>query len=176
MTTITDPPQPNAGTLTCTDAPHWCPLPCHTALGDIVGCLWRAFESLRQNELCHIVCQCLLAANLTGHTEKVGVENFELLKVLGTGGERDLLFCMGVLNGQYACGWFDTLCVIIYSWPVLYLFRGLSVFRPHHCIRILVLPDISVPVKQYKCSMSLCMNETRPGYYMASTGKSTNVT
>lgn len=29
----------------------------------------------------------LLLANLTGHTEKVGMENFELLKVLGTGGE-----------------------------------------------------------------------------------------
>lgn len=27
------------------------------------------------------------AANLTGHEEKVSVENFELLKVLGTGGE-----------------------------------------------------------------------------------------
>lgn len=31
----------------------------------------------------HPVC----AANLTGHEEKVSVENFELLKVLGTGGE-----------------------------------------------------------------------------------------
>ena len=30
------------------------------------------------------------AANLTGHTEKVGMENFELLKVLGTGGESSL--------------------------------------------------------------------------------------
>ena len=29
----------------------------------------------------------LLPANLTGHTEKVGMENFELLKVLGTGGK-----------------------------------------------------------------------------------------
>lgn len=29
----------------------------------------------------------LLLANLTGHTEKVGMENFELLKVLGTGGK-----------------------------------------------------------------------------------------
>lgn len=29
----------------------------------------------------------LFTANLTGHTEKVGMENFELLKVLGTGGE-----------------------------------------------------------------------------------------
>ena len=29
----------------------------------------------------------LYLANLTGHTEKVGMENFELLKVLGTGGE-----------------------------------------------------------------------------------------
>lgn len=27
------------------------------------------------------------AANLTGHVERVGIENFELLKVLGTGGE-----------------------------------------------------------------------------------------
>lgn len=26
-------------------------------------------------------------ANLTGHAEKVGIENFELLKVLGTGGK-----------------------------------------------------------------------------------------
>ncbi|KAL8169044.1 UNVERIFIED_CONTAM: Ribosomal protein S6 kinase alpha-5 [Gekko kuhli] len=28
---------------------------------------------------------CVLLANLTGHVEKVGIENFELLKVLGTG-------------------------------------------------------------------------------------------
>lgn len=28
------------------------------------------------------------AANLTGHEEKVSVENFALLKVLGTGGEK----------------------------------------------------------------------------------------
>lgn len=27
------------------------------------------------------------SANLTGHAEKVGIENFELLKVLGTGGK-----------------------------------------------------------------------------------------
>ena len=27
------------------------------------------------------------SANLTGHVERVGIENFELLKVLGTGGE-----------------------------------------------------------------------------------------
>uniref|UniRef100_A0A8D2PUP0 Uncharacterized protein n=1 Tax=Zosterops lateralis melanops TaxID=1220523 RepID=A0A8D2PUP0_ZOSLA len=27
-----------------------------------------------------------LSSNLTGHAEKVGIENFELLKVLGTGG------------------------------------------------------------------------------------------
>lgn len=32
-------------------------------------------------------CFFLLLANLTGHTERVGMENFELLKVLGTGGE-----------------------------------------------------------------------------------------
>uniref|UniRef100_A0A8C6VFQ4 Ribosomal protein S6 kinase n=1 Tax=Naja naja TaxID=35670 RepID=A0A8C6VFQ4_NAJNA len=30
-------------------------------------------------------CFFLLLANLTGHTEKVGIENFELLKILGTG-------------------------------------------------------------------------------------------
>lgn len=29
----------------------------------------------------------LFLANLTGHAEKVGIENFELLKVLGTGGK-----------------------------------------------------------------------------------------
>lgn len=29
----------------------------------------------------------LSQANLTGHIERVGIENFELLKVLGTGGE-----------------------------------------------------------------------------------------
>lgn len=29
----------------------------------------------------------VLLANLTGHTERVGIENFELLKVLGTGGK-----------------------------------------------------------------------------------------
>lgn len=29
----------------------------------------------------------LSPANLTGHVERVGIENFELLKVLGTGGE-----------------------------------------------------------------------------------------
>ena len=29
----------------------------------------------------------LTSANLTGHVERVGIENFELLKVLGTGGE-----------------------------------------------------------------------------------------
>lgn len=28
----------------------------------------------------------LSPANLTGHAERVGMENFELLKVLGTGG------------------------------------------------------------------------------------------
>uniref|UniRef100_A0A674EL53 Ribosomal protein S6 kinase n=1 Tax=Salmo trutta TaxID=8032 RepID=A0A674EL53_SALTR len=32
--------------------------------------------------LCHL---CLATANLTGHVERVGIENFELLKVLGTG-------------------------------------------------------------------------------------------
>lgn len=29
----------------------------------------------------------IFPANLTGHVERVGIENFELLKVLGTGGE-----------------------------------------------------------------------------------------
>lgn len=29
----------------------------------------------------------MIVANLTGHAEKVGRENFELLKVLGTGGK-----------------------------------------------------------------------------------------
>lgn len=28
-----------------------------------------------------------ITANLTGHVERVGIENFELLKVLGTGGK-----------------------------------------------------------------------------------------
>lgn len=32
----------------------------------------------------------LSLANLTGHVERVGIENFELLKVLGTGGEENL--------------------------------------------------------------------------------------
>lgn len=33
----------------------------------------------------------LTSANLTGHVERVGIENFELLKVLGTGGEYESL-------------------------------------------------------------------------------------
>lgn len=39
------------------------------------------------------------AANLTGHEEKVSVENFALLKVLGTGGEkpRSLGLCPGLV-------------------------------------------------------------------------------
>lgn len=40
-------------------------------------------------ELLTVALSFLLLANLTGHTEKVGMENFELLKVLGTGGESD---------------------------------------------------------------------------------------
>lgn len=35
------------------------------------------------------------SANLTGHAEKVGIENFELLKVLGTGGK---MRCFSKLN------------------------------------------------------------------------------
>lgn len=35
---------------------------------------------------CFFFSLCFLA-NLTGHAEKVGIENFELLKVLGTGGK-----------------------------------------------------------------------------------------
>lgn len=34
----------------------------------------------------------LIAANLTGHVERVGIENFELLKVLGTGGKEICFF------------------------------------------------------------------------------------
>lgn len=34
-----------------------------------------------------IFISSLPLANLTGHTERVGIENFELLKVLGTGGK-----------------------------------------------------------------------------------------
>uniref|UniRef100_A0A8C3CDW0 Uncharacterized protein n=1 Tax=Cairina moschata TaxID=8855 RepID=A0A8C3CDW0_CAIMO len=37
----------------------------------------------------------LLPSNLTGHAEKVGIENFELLKVLGTGGK---MHCFSKLN------------------------------------------------------------------------------
>ena len=33
------------------------------------------------------IISALTTANLTGHVERVGIENFELLKVLGTGGE-----------------------------------------------------------------------------------------
>lgn len=35
----------------------------------------------------------LSLANLTGHVERVGIENFELLKVLGTGGESHARTC-----------------------------------------------------------------------------------
>lgn len=35
-----------------------------------------------------LICPPVPAANLTGHEEKVSVENFALLKVLGTGGEK----------------------------------------------------------------------------------------
>ena len=35
----------------------------------------------------HITVTYTVLANLTGHQEKVGLESFELLKVLGTGGE-----------------------------------------------------------------------------------------
>uniref|UniRef100_A0A674EKU6 non-specific serine/threonine protein kinase n=1 Tax=Salmo trutta TaxID=8032 RepID=A0A674EKU6_SALTR len=41
-----------------------------------------ASQSIRSYHLCHL---CLATANLTGHVERVGIENFELLKVLGTG-------------------------------------------------------------------------------------------
>lgn len=34
----------------------------------------------------------LTSANLTGHVERVGIENFELLKVLGTGGKCSVTF------------------------------------------------------------------------------------
>uniref|UniRef100_A0AAY3ZTR1 Ribosomal protein S6 kinase n=1 Tax=Denticeps clupeoides TaxID=299321 RepID=A0AAY3ZTR1_9TELE len=37
------------------------------------------------SKVCVCVCVCVLSANLTGHVERVGIENFELLKVLGTG-------------------------------------------------------------------------------------------
>uniref|UniRef100_A0A8C9ZSU1 Ribosomal protein S6 kinase n=1 Tax=Sander lucioperca TaxID=283035 RepID=A0A8C9ZSU1_SANLU len=37
------------------------------------------------NILLYLLCRYSLKSNLTGHTERVGMENFELLKVLGTG-------------------------------------------------------------------------------------------
>jgi len=36
------------------------------------------------------------SANLTGHAEKVGIENFELLKVLGTGGKMHCFYKLNV--------------------------------------------------------------------------------
>jgi len=42
----------------------------------------------------NIICiSALTPANLTGHVERVGIENFELLRVLGTGGEY-CYFCL----------------------------------------------------------------------------------
>lgn len=38
----------------------------------------------------------LPSANLTGHAEKVGIENFELLKVLGTGGKMHCFYKLSV--------------------------------------------------------------------------------
>lgn len=52
-------------------------------------CIWYVcggISSVEQDLLCKFAV-CLFPANLTGYTEKVGMENFELLKVLGTGGE-----------------------------------------------------------------------------------------
>lgn len=40
----------------------------------------------------NIVIFTLTSANLTGHVERVGIENFELLKVLGTGGKCSVTF------------------------------------------------------------------------------------
>lgn len=51
------------------------------------------FYCSKMSEWCfsvlHIWCDFFFfpSANLTGHAEKVGIENFELLKVLGTGGK-----------------------------------------------------------------------------------------
>ena len=53
------------------------------------------------------ICSFYLA-NLTGHTEKVGMENFELLKVLGTGGETwdGEVQILRVLGTGGETGWF----------------------------------------------------------------------
>lgn len=54
--------------------------------------LWFAYSDVHcKCKLCvdfkSSSCLFLFLANLTGHAERVGIENFELLKVLGTGGE-----------------------------------------------------------------------------------------
>lgn len=57
-------------------------------------CLPDEDIGVRRVQKCSIYAVCfncgiffLPLANLTGHTERVGMENFELLKVLGTGGK-----------------------------------------------------------------------------------------
>lgn len=58
-------------------------------------------------DLLYTFTVCPFSANLTGYTEKVGMENFELLKVLGTGGENTVLnfqkyFCL-MLHFVFTC-------------------------------------------------------------------------
>lgn len=52
--------------------------------------MWGDLKGREQDLLCKYTV-CPFPANLTGYTEKVGMENFELLKVLGTGGESTAL-------------------------------------------------------------------------------------
>ena len=59
-----------------------------------------------EDEGCAVELQ-ITEANLTGHEEKVSVENFALLKVLGTGGEKplSLAWCFGPSARPLAWTW-----------------------------------------------------------------------
>lgn len=57
----------------------------HFKMNDLFKMMYRLVWSV--NCCLHFIDH-LFSANLTGYTEKVGMENFELLKVLGTGGEK----------------------------------------------------------------------------------------
>lgn len=58
----------------------------------IFGSLWtcETSELHRHYYLICFITSALSQANLTGHIERVGIENFELLKVLGTGGKENI--------------------------------------------------------------------------------------
>lgn len=62
-----------------------------TEVGKVYGRFSSCTISKRRTRFlgCVTRCMCLnlSPANLTGHVERVGIENFELLKVLGTGGQ-----------------------------------------------------------------------------------------